>query len=66
MLSVNRGRCWGERALLPRTFLRKIKKSGLPKILAAFMVENKEDITEAAEKMQELLRLLRQRRILQA
>ena len=30
------------------------------------MVENKEDITEAAEKMQELLRLLRQRRILQA
>ena len=30
------------------------------------MVENKEDITEAAEKMQELLRLLRQRRIVQA
>ena len=66
MLSVNRGRCWGERVFLPCTFLREIKKTVGQKFLAAFTVENKKDITEAAEKIQEPLRLLQQRRIVQA
>ena len=48
-----------------RTFLREIKKNVSQNFLVAFMEENKEDIT-VAEKMQELLRLLRQRRIVQA
>ena len=49
----------------PRTFLREIKKNVCQNFLVAFMEDNKEDITVAG-KMQALLRLLRQRRIVQA
>ena len=56
----------GELALLPALFVRetKEKKNVCQNFLVAFMEENKEDIT-VAEKMQALLRLLRQRRIVQ-